>query len=269
MGLISNMFNYSKPGPGIEKEEQQKRRFFLFFELFFRKFWKLIQLNLLYILFWIPPLIAGTLLTPYNATLADLAFFLVGTFTAGPATAGAIYILRNFATQTPVFLLSDFFQQFKENYKQSALAFLFNSLALFACYASYLFYGEHLNMGFMNYVFKAMVLIMALIVAFETFHVFLMIVTVDLKLRDIFKNCFLFSILNLVRNFCSLLFAVGFLWLEYKFFPLSMFIFPFIGLTLPLFIITFNAYPVVKKYAIDPYYETQGDKLEDESVFED
>lgn len=108
MGLISNMFNYSKPGPGIEKEEQQKRRFFLFFELFFRKFWKLIQLNLLYILFWIPPLIAGTLLTPYNATLAYLAFFLVGTFTAGPATAGAIYILRNFATQTPVFLLSDF-----------------------------------------------------------------------------------------------------------------------------------------------------------------
>ena len=180
MGLISNMFNYSKPGPGIEKEEQQKRRFFLFFELFFRKFWKLIQLNLLYILFWIPPLIAGTLLTPYNATLAYLAFFLVGTFTAGPATAGAIYILRNFATQTPVFLLSDFFQQFKENYKQSALAFLFNALALFACYASYLFYGEHLNMGFMNYVFKAMVLIMALIVAFETFHVFLMIVTVDL-----------------------------------------------------------------------------------------
>lgn len=89
MGLISNMFNYSKPGPGIEKEEQQKRRFFLFFELFFRKFWKLIQLNLLYILFWIPPLIAGTLLTPYNATLAYLAFFLVGTFTAGPATAGA------------------------------------------------------------------------------------------------------------------------------------------------------------------------------------
>ena len=168
-----------------------------------------------------------------------------------------------------MFLLSDFFQQFKENYKQSALAFLFNSLALFACYASYLFYGEHLNMGFMNYVFKAMVLIMALLVAFETFHVFLMIVTVDLKLRDIFKNCFLFSILNLVRNFCSLLFAVGFLWLEYKFFPLSMFIFPFIGLTLPLFIITFNAYPVVKKYAIDPYYETQGDKPEDESVFED
>ena len=30
MGLISNMFNYSKPGLGIEKEEQQKRRFSVF-----------------------------------------------------------------------------------------------------------------------------------------------------------------------------------------------------------------------------------------------
>lgn len=108
MGLISNMFNYSKPGPGIEKEEQQKRRFFLFFELFFRKFWKLIQLNLLYILFWIPPLIAGTLLTPYNATLAYLAFFLVGTFTAGPATAGAIYILRNLPRKRQCFYCQTF-----------------------------------------------------------------------------------------------------------------------------------------------------------------
>ncbi|MDD3193602.1 MAG: DUF624 domain-containing protein [Oscillospiraceae bacterium] len=229
----------------------------------------MIQLNLLYVLFWIPPLIAGTLLTPYNATLAYLAFFLVGTFTAGPATAGAVYVLRNFATESPVFLVSDFFQQFKQNYKQSALAFFLNALALFACYASYLFYGEQLNLGFFNYVFKAMVLIMALLVAFETFHVFLMIVTVDLKLKDIFKNCFLFAILNVLRNFCSLLFAVGFLWLEYKFFPLSMFIFPFIGLTLPLFIITFNAYPVVKKYAIDPYYETQETAGEDGTIFED
>ena len=269
MGLISNLFNYAKPGPGVEKNQQQKRRFFLFFELFFRKFWKLIQLNLLYVLFWIPPLIAGTLLTPYNATFAYLAFFLIGTFTAGPATAGAVYILRNFATETPVFLLSDFFQQVKENYKQSADAFLLNSLAFFACYASYLFYGEHLDMGFMNYLFKAMVLIMAVLIAFETFHVFLMIVTVDLKLKDILKNCFLFSLLNLIRNFCSLLFAVGFLWLEYKFFPLSMFIFPFIGLTFPLFIITFNAYPVVKKYAIDPYFESQGNAQDDESLFED
>ena len=43
-----------------------------------------------------------------------------------------------------------------------------------------------------------------------------------------------------------------------------MFIFPFIGMTLPLFIITFNAYPVVKKYAIDPYYEKQGEQQKDE-----
>lgn len=269
MGLFSNMFNYSKPGRGIDKDQREKRPFFRFFELFFRKFWKLIQLNLLYMLFWIPPLLAGTLLTEFNATLAYLAFFLVGAFTAGPATAGAVYVMRNFITESPVFLFSDFFQQFKENYKQSALAFLINSLALFACYASYLFYGEQLNLGFFSYVVKALVLIMAMIVAFETFHVFLLIVTVDLKLRDILKNCLLFAILNVWRNLCSLLFAVGFLWLEYKFYPLSVLILPFVGLSIPLFIITFNAYPIIKKYAIDPYYDSQGEPKEDESIFED
>ncbi len=270
MGLFSNVFNYSKPGPGVPKDSQQKRRFFLFFELFFRKFWKLIQLNLLYILFWIPPLIAGTLLTEYNASLAYLVFFITGSFTAGPATSGAVYILRNFSTETPVFLVSDFFQQFKENYKQSVLLFLFNSLMLFACYTSFKFYDEYLDMGFLNYVFKALVVIMALMVTFETFHAFLLAVTVKLKFREILKNGFLFAFLNLVRNFCSLFFAVGFWWLEYKFFPLSMFIFPFLGMSLPLFIITFNAYPAVKKYIVDPYYESQGNAEEgEEKIFED
>ena len=273
MGLISNMFNYSKPGPGVEKDQQKKRRFFLFFELFFRKFWKLIQLNLLYLLFWIPPLVAGTLLTERNAVLAYLAFFFVGTFTAGPATAGAVYVLRNFATETPVFLVSDFFDQFKRNYKQAAAAFLINALALFACYSAYQFYGGQMDLGIFNFVFRVLVLIMTLLVLFETFHVFVMIVTVDLKLKDIFKNCFLFAFLNLVRNFCSLLFGVGFLWLEFLFYPLSMFIFPFIGMTLPLFIITFNAYPVIKQYVIDPYYamqdQGQEDSDADDVIFED
>ena len=47
MGLFVK--NFSKPCKGVDKEEQQKRPFFLFFELYFSKFWKMIQLNLLYL----------------------------------------------------------------------------------------------------------------------------------------------------------------------------------------------------------------------------
>ena len=34
-----------KEGPGVSKDAPEKKRFFLFFELYFRKFWKMIELN--------------------------------------------------------------------------------------------------------------------------------------------------------------------------------------------------------------------------------
>lgn len=40
--------NYDKPGKGVGKDEPQKHAFFYFFELYFRKFWKIIEANLLF-----------------------------------------------------------------------------------------------------------------------------------------------------------------------------------------------------------------------------
>ena len=267
MGLFVK--NFSKPGKGVDKEEQQKRPFFLFFELYFSKFWKMIQLNLLYLLFWVPPIAASAFMTKINPNLAYLLFFLIAAFTAGPATAGAVYVLRCYTTRTPVFLFSDFWQQFRENYKQSVGAFLFNAVALFACYASFNVYSQLMPSGVLSFLIRAAIILMAVVLAFETFHVFLMIVTVELKLRDIIKNCLMFVVLNLWRNICTLVFAGVFLWLEYKLYPLSVLVLPFIGLVIPLFIMTFNAYPAVKKYAIDPYYEQNGKPEEEEAIFED
>lgn len=49
MGLFGN---YAKEGPGVKKNEPQKKRFFYFFELYFRKFGKLMTLSLLYSAFY-------------------------------------------------------------------------------------------------------------------------------------------------------------------------------------------------------------------------
>lgn len=270
MGVFSNFFNYSKPGPGVDKDEEKKRRFFLFFELFFRKFWKMIQLNLLYLVCWIPAVFASLYLADFHPLLGVVGALVVGAVTIGPATAGAVYVLRCYTTETPVFLASDFFRNFKENFKQSAAAFLFNALLLYSCYVSYNMYGEYFGGGFLSIVFKALVLLMGIVVLFETFHVFLVIVTVDLKFKDVLKNCFLFSVLNFFRNFWSLVFGIGFLWIEYLFYPLSGFVFPFFGFIVSLFIFTFNAYPVVEKYIINPYYEeNKPDEQEESPLFED
>ena len=71
MAGFFGLFDYSKPGKGVDKNGPQKKRFFHFFELYFRKFWKLITLNMLYVLFCIPIV------------------------TIGPATAAMTYILKN------------------------------------------------------------------------------------------------------------------------------------------------------------------------------
>ena len=42
MGFLG-LFNYSKPGPGIAKDAPKKKTFFVFFETFFRNFWKFLE----------------------------------------------------------------------------------------------------------------------------------------------------------------------------------------------------------------------------------
>ena len=41
--------NFAKPGPGVAKDGPQKRRIVVFFEIFFRKFWKLVQVNFIFL----------------------------------------------------------------------------------------------------------------------------------------------------------------------------------------------------------------------------
>lgn len=73
------LFDYSKPGPGISKDAPKKRGFIEFWEIFFRKFWKLLQVNLLYLVTSIPVV------------------------TLGLSNAGLTYITRNFTREKPVF----------------------------------------------------------------------------------------------------------------------------------------------------------------------
>ena len=71
MGLFGG---YENAGPGIPKSELEKKGIFKFFEIYGRKFWKLIELNLIYLLFCIPII------------------------TFGPATAALLKIARNYTS---------------------------------------------------------------------------------------------------------------------------------------------------------------------------
>ena len=54
MGLFKN---YENTGVGISKDAPKKKGFSLFWDIFCRKFWKLMEINLVYMLFFLPLLL--------------------------------------------------------------------------------------------------------------------------------------------------------------------------------------------------------------------
>ena len=240
MAGFFGLFDYTKPGKGVRKDEPQKKRIVHFFELFFRKFWKLIQLNLLYLLFCIPIV------------------------TIGPATAGFTYVLRNMANEQPIFLFSDFWDAFKQNWKQSFAYSLLMLICTILVTVSVKFYTYNLDAHKWMYVPAALSLFVALVLILMSFYVMLMIVTLDLPLKAILKNAAILSIVCLKTNLLTLLFTGILVVACILFFPISLLFVIFIIPALVGFIVCFNSYKGIKKYAIDPFLAAQAEKEQED-----
>ena len=46
--MALKIFNPTRTGKGVDKNQPEKKRFFLFFDLFFRKFWNICLVNLMF-----------------------------------------------------------------------------------------------------------------------------------------------------------------------------------------------------------------------------
>ena len=249
MAGFFGLFDYSKPGPGISKNAPQKKRFFLFFDILGRKFWKLIQLNFLYILFCLPVV------------------------TIGPATAGMTYVLRNFANEQHSFLFSDFWDSFKSNFKQSFIYSILSLIATVLLSVSIYYYYINLNQNKFYYLPFVVSVSIAIIFIFMNYYVYLMIVTLDLKLKAIIKNAFIFSVLGVKTNIITFLILGLIIFATVWYFPITLLFIVLIEFSLVGLIICFNSYQYIKKYAIDPYLNSQNTQNEpveeNEPVFED
>lgn len=220
MGIFNS--NYSKPGPGISKDAPKKKGLSLFYEIFFRKFWKLIQLNLLYLLTIIPTfavifILSGmisnklgintdTLSTFLSMSEADTArisitmdlmirLFVSLFFTifwgGGPATAGFVYILRSFVWEDSVFMASDFFRHIKSNFRQSVIVWLIDIIVFTVmCYA-YFFYASMPNI---MYFLKYIILVLAFFYTMLHLYLYHLLVTYKLTIGRLYKNSALFAL---------------------------------------------------------------------------
>lgn len=227
------LFDYTKPGKGVSKEEVERPRFVHFFKLLLRKFWLLVQLNLLYLLFCIPVV------------------------TIGPATAGLTFVLRNMATDQAVFLFSDFMDSFKSNWKQALVYSLILAVCMVPAVNAISFYTANAHRHILLYLPVGLSLLVAMVLLFMSYYVMLMIVTLALPLGAILKNAAILAVICLKTNLLTLLFTgllVVFTWL------LLPYTLPVVLLILPAltgFIVCYNSYPGIKKHVIDPF-EAQG-----------
>jgi uncharacterized membrane protein YesL len=269
MAGIFGLFDYTKPGPGVPEPGSMppKKRIIIFFEIFGRKFWNFIKLNMMFCLFNIPGFIAAFFASMYifqNVILNDAETDLYARFiiasvlvcipviTLGPAQAGFTYILRNYAREEHAFLWWDFKDNALKNLKQSMIICLIDLLAvvLFGVAVNY-----YMNIGGNNLLmtFLSAFLIMSFII-FMIMHMYIypLMVTFELKIKQIYKNAMIFAIAKIIPNIGILLLCVLIVLATFYFHTLiGMVLLFFVTISFVGFIINFYVYGKLKKYMLD------------------
>ncbi len=246
MAGFFGLFNYEKEGPGISKNAPKKKTFIVFFETFFRNFWKFIVINIVYGIVSIPVL------------------------TNGLAAAGLTNVTRNIARDKHSFGTSDFLETIKKNWKQALPAGIIKILIyLILGFDLYFFYtgGE----GIMTTVGLGISLCMLFIFTVMDYYVWTLIITFKFKLKQIYKNSFKFVFINMKMNLLcffvillvyavniALIFLLGSYWIIVLTFELLLYF-----LLYPSFrylLVQYCTFPSIKKYIIDPYYQEHPDE---------
>lgn len=249
MGNFFGLFNYNKVGPGVSKNELKKKGIFEFFDIYFSKIGKLILLNIIYVISCLP----------------------IVTF--GAATAGFTYILRAFVRHKHAFVFSDYIEAIKKNWKQATIFGIIQLFVSAAWFYAVVFYFRASESNFIFLILFGVCIAMGFFLLFMHYYIYLMIITFDLKLKQIYKNAFIFACIGIKSNIIitvSIAVIIGILIALMSSFPIIVFIIVIpliIGLIFPAtigLIVNFYAYPVIKKYMIDPVLKEQEQNSEKE-----
>ena len=240
-----NFINYNKEGPGVSKNEKQKKGFFRFFEIYFSNFWKL--------------MVQG--FTSLLLSLPIVTYFIGET--------GLTHITRSLSRGQHSFGTSDFFEAVRKNWKQSLLIGIINEVvtAILAYNTVAYFLSErpdNIMVGISLGVSAGLLFIFTVMKYYMPF----MVITFSLKTGQVYKNAFKFVFLNLKKNllvfFSLLAFAAATFSIAYFGRHVGAAIASVLTVCVyPSFrslLIQYNIFDSVRKFMIDPYYEENPDK---------
>ena len=212
MGLFDR-FYYGKAGQRDYTEANMpKNRLSLFFLVLKDHFFDLVKVNLLQLIFWIPfifwtylNIAAMQSIDVENTDAAGLLgqlsgylmMWLIGIIPCvaitGPSSAGAAYIMRNWARDQHSFLWSDFKDAFKSNWKQALAVSVITSVIPLIVYTAISFYSELGKNSPILYVPMGIVLMLLLVFLCMLPLLYPLIVGYKLSLLNVFRNALLMA----------------------------------------------------------------------------
>lgn len=259
---------------GKEKSEDFARaslptnRWELFWDIFKGRFWKLVLINLLTLIFLAPIIfliyvryvVAANygMIYPYaqgfgvgyqapismvgfeqgisyNVNMLVFSLLPVVAFFAAFGIAGGAYAIRNIVWTEGYFVVSDFWRGIKKNFKQIILIMLLYSFVLYSIILSISYLNQFIALGanakWLWIILEVLAFAILTFVTVLTLHMVEMSVTYEYSFRHLFRNSFIFTVSTFLPSI--VLIAIGLL----PFFPLftgdSWFI---VGLLLTVFL---------------------------------
>lgn len=195
--------------------------------------------------------------------LYALSLLLIITF--GLVNTGCAYVMRNVVKGEPIFLFQDFFGAIKRNWKMAIPMGIIDAVVLALCsFATYSYYLNYTT----QYILFFCSLVTFLIYIFMRFYMYMIMVTFKQSLFKVLKNSFIFAMLCFGKNFLAFLgiALVVFITMVFAavYTPLGIILLLVFVFGTSTFTSTYVAYPQMKKFMIDPFYNDEPEEEEDE-----
>ncbi len=250
MAKLFRLYDYEKEGPGVEKNERKKKGIFAFFEIYFRNFWGFFRMGIAYWVVCLPIV------------------------TNGLASAGLTHIARSTTREKHSFLMTDFLDTIKNNWRQALPLGIINVLITALAVVDVWYFWSYLTaskeMTAFGVIGLGIAFFLLFSVIFMKYYIWTLTITFSLPLGKLIKNSFHFVFLNMARNvMIAVIMGVIYVGL-YILAILNPFCFVLALIILVCVVPGFkaslvqaNTFPVIKKYMIDPYYaEHKGEDIE-------
>lgn len=267
MGLFGiNM----KEGPGVDKNAKKKRGFFLYIDIVFRKFLKLMQADFLYFLcalpylvfcfFIISPTIMACLgfnelnfqaIAEYSVeetkTLAQILYsiiitmFIFNFFGAGPVSASYAYVTRCFTRGEHAWIGSDGWDKFKENFVQSILLLVFDVIVFILGFNAISFYRALSVQTSIFVIARSLTIVLMFIYMVMHYYVYQIMVTYKCTFVELIKYSIVIALAKLPMTVLLTAITGGIFWLMMTYLSGNPLVF---ALLLGIVGLTFTRYPI-------------------------